>query len=172
MAEGRTSRDQLHAQLEARTRELAEAQRQTDETQRQADKARRQLAEAQRQASEALEQQAATSEVLQVISSSSGDLEPVFQAVLVNAIRICEAKFGTLFRYDDGAFHAAAMHNVPSALAGFLGQRGPFVPPAGTPLDRLLRTKKVIRSIDQAAEKVLTPSTKLAGARSHIVLPC
>src|SRR5262245_6120849 len=63
--------------------------------------------------SESLEQQTATSEVLQVISSSPGELEPVFQAMLSNAVRVCEAKFGVLFRYSDNAFHAAATLDVP-----------------------------------------------------------
>src|SRR5262245_26864424 len=62
---------------------------------------------------ESLQQQTATSEVLQVISSSPGELDPVFQAMLANAVRICEAKFGVLFRYDDGAFHAATSLGVP-----------------------------------------------------------
>jgi light-regulated signal transduction histidine kinase (bacteriophytochrome) len=65
---------------------------------------------------ESLEQQTATSEVLSVISSSQGELEPVFQAMLENATRICEAKFGTLFRFDGKNFHPAAQFNTPTAL--------------------------------------------------------
>ena len=120
---------------------------------------------------ELLEQQTATSKVLSVISSSPGDLEPVFQAMLENATRICDAKFGFLFRYDDGAFQPMAMLNVPSALADFMRQRGPYRPEPGLPLHRLLQTKKAVHTIDQATEKVQTPSAKLAGARSHISVP-
>src|SRR5262249_28354005 len=67
--------------------------------------------------SEASEQQAATAEVLQVISSSPGKLEPVFETILANATRICEAKFGTLFLCEGDAFRVASMHNAPLAYA-------------------------------------------------------
>jgi GAF domain-containing protein len=89
-----------------------------------------------RELSEALEQRTASSEVLQVISSSPGDLEPVFRAMLENAVRICEANFGVLFRYEDGAWRAAAMLGVPAAFAEFW-QRGPQRPgPANRPRPR------------------------------------
>jgi GAF domain-containing protein len=121
--------------------------------------------------SEALEQQMATSEVLQVISSSPGELEPVFKAMLENAVRICQAKFGNLVLYDGNAFRMAAILKAPPAFAEFLGQRGRFLPEAGNALDRVWKSKRVIHTIDAAAEPVPSPSAKLAGARTHIAVP-
>jgi signal transduction histidine kinase len=83
----------------------------------QLEKYRRELAEAREDLAEAREQQTATSEVLQVISTSPGELEPVFQAMLANATRLCDAKFGTLNLYDGEAFRRVALYNLPSAYA-------------------------------------------------------
>jgi transcriptional regulator with GAF, ATPase, and Fis domain len=105
--------------------------------------------------SEALEQQTATSEVLKIISSSPGELEPVFSAMLANATRICEAKFGVLYRYENGAFHPTALLGVPQAYAESIWQRGPFQPPVGTPLDRLLQTRDVIYTADAPQKQIL-----------------
>ena len=93
---GCNSPAELKKQLEARTRALAEA--------------REHLAEA-------LEQQTATSEVLQVISSFPGDLEPVFQSMLENATRICDAQFGNLYLCEEDAFRIVAMHGAAPAYA-------------------------------------------------------
>jgi GAF domain-containing protein len=78
---------------------------------------------------EALEQQTATSEVLRVIAASSGDLEPVFDAVLLNAMQICKAEFASLFRFESGTPQRLASLNVPSALAEFIGRGIPHVTP-------------------------------------------
>ena len=121
--------------------------------------------------SESLEQQTATSEVLKVISSSTGELQPVFQAMLENAVRICEAKFGILFRHEDGKFRQAATLNVSAAHADSLRQRDRFVPEPGVPLDRLLKTKKLIHTLDEAASANPAPAARLGGARSHIAVP-
>jgi two-component system NtrC family sensor kinase len=91
--------------------------------------------------SESLDQQTATSEVLKVISSSPGQLEPVFQAMLENATRICDAKFGILYRYTGELFDAAALFGAPAQLVDFLQRQGPFRPEAGSGLDHVLRTK-------------------------------
>src|SRR5262245_40331878 len=118
--------------------------------------------------SEALEQQTATSEVLQVISSSPGELKPVFEAMLANATRICEAKFGVLFRYDgDGAFHAAASLGVTDSYGEFLRQRASFRPEADAPLYRLLQTGELV----PAADETVGPAVKYGGARSLIAVP-
>src|SRR5262245_19382964 len=81
--------------------------------------------------SESLEQQTASSEVLQVISSSTGELEPVFQAMLANATRICGAKFGMLYLWEGDAFRAVAFHNVPPAFME-VRKRTPFRPGPNT----------------------------------------
>ena len=72
-----------------------------------------------RELSEVLEREAATSEVLQVISGSPGDLQPVFQAMLKNAVRLCDASFGSLYRWDGDALHLIATHNTPPAFAEY-----------------------------------------------------
>jgi two-component system, NtrC family, sensor kinase len=120
---------------------------------------------------EALEQQTATSEVLQVISSSPGELEPVFQTMLENATRICDAKFGTMFRFDGEAFHPMAMVNTPPALTSFLRQRGRFVPETGNGLHRVWTSKKVVHTLDDAASPISTAPARLAGARTYLGVP-
>jgi hypothetical protein len=92
-----------------------------------------------RELREAREQQAATSEVLRAIASSPGELQAVFDPILANATRLCAAKFGIMFFYEEGAFRVAALHQVTPALAQFQRRRGAFQPPPGGPLDRLLR---------------------------------
>ena len=120
---------------------------------------------------ESLQQQTATSEVLGVISRSPGELEPVFQAMLENAVRICEAKFGTLFRYDGKLFHRTAGIGTPAALVEFQKQRGPFRPESAGVLARVLHTKEVAHSADSATEPNPGVATKLGGARSIVGVP-
>jgi signal transduction histidine kinase len=121
--------------------------------------------------SESLEQQTATSEVLQVISSSPGELELVFQAMLENATHICDAKFGILYRYAGELFDAAALFGAPAQLVDFLQRRGPFRPEAGSGLDHILRTKGVFRKADESLEHVKGASAQFGGARSIILVP-
>src|SRR5262249_15090497 len=84
-----------------------------------------------------LQQQTATSEVLSVISSSPGELEPVFQAMLANATQLCEAKFGTLFLYEHGVMRAVALHNAPPPYAEARRLEPVWPPQPGSGLDRI-----------------------------------
>ena len=145
-------RKRLHDQVTARTREL----------------------------SEALEQQTATSEVLQVISSSPGALRPVFESLLENAVRICEAKFGNLFIYENNSFRVVAMQNAPPAYREFW-EREPVVvvgDEPGVPLARQAATKGVIHITDLAAERDyierkprVVALVDGAGARTMLLVP-
>ena len=119
---------------------------------------------------ESLQQQTATSEVLSVISSSPGELEPVFNAMLENAVRICEAKFGTLLLREGDAYRGAAEVGTPPGLAEY-NRRGPFQAVPGSPLDHVTRTKQVSHVADAAAEAVLIPPARLAGARTVLIVP-
>jgi GAF domain-containing protein len=133
-------------------------------------------------ADETLEQLSATSEVLKIIGASQGRLEPVFQALLQRAARLCEAKFGILYLYEDGGFRVGAMHNAPRAFAESIAQReqrepilrpGPLTPPA-----RVIATKQVVHEPDYAASepyKQRDPAAvrmvELAGGRTLLNVP-
>src|SRR6516165_3511798 len=130
VSDGPNSLIELKKQLEARTRELAEARGHL---------------------SEALEQQRATSEVLEVISSSPGELEPVFQAMLENATRLCEAEFGNLFLREGDAFRAVAVHGPTTAAYVEWYRREPVINPADiprTPLWHVAEAKAVLHVLD------------------------
>jgi GAF domain-containing protein len=127
--------------------------------------------------SEALEQQTATAEVLGVISGSPGELKPVFQAMLANAMRICEAKFGHLVLYDGEGFHAAYLHDVPQAYRE-LWDRGPVLPGPKTGLRRVLDTKQVVHIADLAAEPAYAErdplrvaTVEIAGGQTFLGVP-
>jgi signal transduction histidine kinase len=120
---------------------------------------------------EALEQQTATSEVLKVISSSPGDLQPVFESMLMNATRLCEAKFGVLWLYDGDVARLGAMHGVPERFADVLMERGAAPASPGSPLRRILDAKDVVHTADEAAEPLPGIAARYGGARSLVGVP-
>ena len=131
-----------------------------------------------RELSELLEQQTATSGVLQVISSSPGDLQPVFETMLHNAVRICDAKFGNIFRWEGDALHLVATHNIPPAFAE-LRRRSPFSPGPENPIGRMVATKAVVQVADLAAEQryidrrdpAIVAAVELGGIRTFVAVP-
>jgi GAF domain-containing protein len=121
--------------------------------------------------SESLEQQTATSEVLAVISSSQGELKPIFESLLANAVRLCEAKFGLLWLFDGTMFHPVANHNLPQKMVEFVQQRGSFRATAGSPLDSVQRAKEVVNIADSAAMPNPGAAALYGGARSLVGVP-
>jgi signal transduction histidine kinase len=127
---------------------------------------------------ESLGQQTATSEVLRVISSSPGDLQPVFQAMLENAVRICEANFGNLMRYEDGVFRVRALHGANEEWAEV--RRHDPVVRAGPnhPFSRVIRTKRLQHIADMRQDEAylerdpsVIPFVEKAGARTNLIVP-
>ena len=127
--------------------------------------------------SESLEQQTATSEVLKVISSSPGELKPVFDALLANAVRICDAKFGVLFLTEGDAFRYVALHGAPPAFAEARRREPVTHVKPGTTIGRVAATKKPAQTVDIRAEPAYTsdperiPILELAGARTILGVP-
>jgi GAF domain-containing protein len=146
----RESRAEFEQELEARTRELSEAR----------------------------EQQAATSEVLSIISRSPGELEPVFDAMLENATRICGAQYGHLWLAEGSRFRAVAIHGLPAAFAEQLRREPVIDPPAQAPISRVARSKEIVHVADITTEEVYRegyqPLVRLAdigGARALLLVP-
>jgi GAF domain-containing protein len=119
---------------------------------------------------QSLEQQTATSEVLKVISTSPGELEPVFQSMLENATRICEASFGNLVLIEGNEPRIAAMFGAPPALEEYR-RREPII--RGGPMVRMFETKSMISVTDLAADEIYASSAvaRLGGARAFIGVP-
>jgi len=127
---------------------------------------------------EALEQQTATSEVLRVISSSPGDLEPVFATMLQNAVRICDATFGNIYRWDGEALHLAATHNAPPAYAEERRRSPHHRPSPKIGVGRMVATKKAVHVVDAVAEPAYTErhpayvtAVELGGVRTYLTVP-
>jgi signal transduction histidine kinase/CheY-like chemotaxis protein len=136
-----------------------------------------QLDQRTRDLSELLEQQTATSEVLRVIASTPGDLDPVFQTILVNAVRLCEAKFGVLTFCEEGGFRARALHNLPPAFEEF-ARRGVMRPSPDVPMARAARTRQVYQCPDITKERyylerdpVAVAGAELGGYRTVLAVP-
>ena len=126
--------------------------------------------------SESLEQQTATSEVLSVISSSPGELEPVFQAMLENATRICGAKFGNLWLREGDSFRIAATHGAPPAYREYLRSEPAVVPDAESAMGRIAATHEVVQIDDISkaptyGSSMRAATIKLAKARTLVAVP-
>jgi GAF domain-containing protein len=120
---------------------------------------------------ESLDWQTATSEVLSVISSSPGELEPVFQAMLENATRICEATFGNLLLYEGDAFRRVATHNAPPNYSAFILREPLIHRRRSRSLNRLIETKQAVHLTDMAVDEPEAPVTKFGGARTLLNVP-
>ena len=126
---------------------------------------------------EALGEQKAISGVLQLLNDSSGELEPIFQAILENAVDICRAHFGNMFLYEDGAFRGVAMFNAPKAYVR-ARMTAPFTRPPDSGLGRLATTKDVVHIADLLADKTYlkgdrfaVEGAELAGIRTLLAVP-
>ena len=128
--------------------------------------------------SESLQHQTATSEVLQVISRSPGELNPVFQTILSSATRICDAQFGLLVLYEDEGFRCASMFNLPPAFAETFSRNPVIYPPPTDPLGRLVSTRQLVHVPDVTQEPdyvagfpPIVELAQLGGARTLLLVP-
>jgi len=147
------------------------------ELQRANAKLQQQLDECRAERDEALEQQTATAEVLQVINSSPGDLAPVFDAMLENAMRLCGAAFGELETYDGKGFQLAAVRGVPASYAEYRAGNSPIFEPGSGPA-RILEGERVWHIVDlvdtdlyRSGDRNRRALVDLGGARTALLVP-
>jgi two-component system NtrC family sensor kinase len=170
-ATGQSVKGRGHSAVSSKARKTPTAHLSTDHSPEQFDRLKRER-------DEALEQLAATSEVLQVISSTPGDLEPVFQSMLANAVRICEAKFGTMLRAEEGGYRVVAMHGPPPAYAAER-RRTPVLRVGPTnPLARVAASKQLQHIADIRKDRAYLDRDPAflvladdAGARTLLMVP-
>ena len=129
-----------------------------------------------RELTEALEQQTATSEVLGVISRSLGQVEPVFQSMLANAMRICEAQCGVMFSFERGMFRATSCLNVEPGFERFLREERVWGPHTG--MGRMVQTKQPVHILDALADRAYDEcdpgriaAVHLGGLRTFLIVP-
>src|SRR6516164_2889861 len=146
--------------------------------QKQLDQRTRELTEAQKRLAEAQEQQAATSDVLRIISSSPEELVPVFEAMLANATKLCEAKFGFANRYDGDAWKIVAVHGGVPAYTDYLQQHGYKRPGPETVVARIARAKQLVHITDLATssgyadrDPIVVAAVELGGVRTMLGVP-
>ena len=127
---------------------------------------------------EALEQQTATSEILRAISSSPGELEPVFRALLENAARICDAKFGNLWLTKDDGFLVAATHGVPSQYRDQIQVGAVIYPGPSVPVTRATKLRQLVHVYDLRHDKsylnreeVAVHGVEKGGVRTLVAVP-
>jgi signal transduction histidine kinase len=128
--------------------------------------------------SESLEQQTATSEVLRAISSLPGELTPIFDNILSNALRLCTAEFGHMLLFDGETFAIAAMKDTPAGFAEYLHRQPSVAPYPGSYLHRLIETKKSIHVPDVRLDRPYlerqpraVAATDLGGIRTQLFVP-
>src|SRR5512132_3040988 len=129
-------------------------------------------AEAQRRESEALDQQTATAEILAIISGSPTDAQPVFDAIAVNALRLCDAKGAVVVRYDGEHLHVVAHHNVNPEAVERLKRQYPTAPDRHVPMGRAVLDGAVVQVPDlQTAVEFSGTVARQFGARGHVAIP-
>ena len=127
----------------------------------------------------ALDQQAATSEILEVISRSTGDLQPIFAAILHNAVRLCDASFGDIYSWERGALHLLASYNSPPAFAEERRRSERIPPSPDSPTTRILSTKSPVHIADltedvayvEKRSRASIAAVELGGVRSFLGMP-
>jgi GAF domain-containing protein len=168
-AKGRTRGSKLRSTRTKRAKRVGSTRQRRPNLQQQLDACRHELAQARGQLFEALEQQAAASEVLKVISDSPGELKPVFDNMLANAVRICGAAFGSMLLREGNMFRRVALYNAPREYADSV-QKEPLFATSRT-LARVLAAKQAAQVADMAVSEPASQIVRLARARTLLNVP-